>query len=178
MVIDEYDRTIEFHKFIEGLLREASQVEVEIDPEADPEVWMAMQRVFENPAPKMNQDSYFQVIDALEVMQKIEAAEDDPRSGVEDDFLDNLPDAQEVDEGEITDPEFTVSAIDDIEERSKVRRSSAFREPPPPPPPPKPPEPVSWLRRWRKQFRIINVLGRPYKVQWLRRRWWRGRFRR
>ncbi len=168
IVVDEYTRTIEFMKFIEGLLRDAAKVEVEIDPEDDPEVWMAMNRIFSNPSPKLNQDSYFQVVDALEVIEKIEQIEDRPDEG---DILDNLPDA-EVDEGEIKDAGFQVSAKDEIEEKSKVRRSSAFKDPPPPPPPPKPPEPPPWRRRWRKLHRIINVLGRPYKVQWLKDRWW------
>ena len=172
IVVDEYGRTIEFMKFVEGLLRDASKVEVEINPEDDPEVWMAMNRIFNNPSPKLNQDSYFQVVDALEVIEKIEQIEDRPEEG---DILDNIP--EEEDEGEIKDDEFRISAKDEIEEKSKVRRASAFKDPPPPPPPPEPPEPPPWKRRWRRFHRIINVLGRPYKVQWLRDRWWHDRRR-
>ena len=172
-VVEEYNRTVEFMKFLEKLLRDKSQVEVEIDPQDDPEVWIAMSRVFSNPTPKMNQESYFQVIDALEVIQKIEAAEDDPRADVEEDFLSNLPDVKEADEGEIKDDDFQISAVDEIEEKSKVRRSSAFRDPAPPRPKPKPPESTPWLRRWRNFNKVINVLGKPYKVQSVKNRWWR-----
>jgi len=173
IVVDEYTRTIEFMKFVEQLLRDASKVEVEIDPEDDPEVWMAMNRIFNNPSPKLNQDAYFQVVDALEVIEKIEQIDDRPEEG---DILDNLPEAED-DEGEIKDADFQISAKDEIEEKSKVRRASAFKDPPPPPPPPEPPEPPPWKRRWRKFHRIINVLGRPYKIQWLRDRWWHDRRR-
>jgi len=175
IVVDEYTRTIEFMKFIEELLREASKVEVEIDPEDDPEVWMAMNRIFSNPSPKMNQDSYFQVIDALEAIERIEQIEDNPPE-FDEEFLENLPDSQEVDEGEITEDDFQISAVDEIEEKAKITRASAFRDPPPPPPPPKPPVEHPWLRRWRRYYRKVNVLGRPYKVQWLRNRWWRDRY--
>ena len=177
VIVEEYSRTIEFQKFLEQLLRDISKVEIEINPEDDPEVWIAMTRVFNNPSPKLNQDSYFQVLDALETMERIEQVEDDPRNNVEDDFLDNLPDAQEVDESEIKDADFQVSAIDEIEEKAKVRRSSAFKSPPPPAPKPPPPEENPWRRRWRKMFRVVHVLGRPYKVQWLRNRWWRDKRR-
>ena len=170
IVVEEYTRTIEFMKFVEQLLRDASKVEVEIDPQDDPEVWMAMNRIFNNPHPTLNQDSYFQVIDALEVIEKIEQIEDRPEEG---NVIDNLD--EEVDESEIKDSDFQISAKDEIEERSKVRRASAFIDPPPPPPPPEPPEPTPWKRRWRKFQRVIDVLGRPYKVQWLKDRWWHDR---
>lgn len=179
VVIEEYGRTIEFMKWIEEKLREAAKVEVEIDPEDDPEVWMAMNRVFSNPSPKMNQESYFQAIDGLEVMERLEQMEDDPRNGAAiNDLLDELPGAQEVDEGEITDEDFQISAVDEIEEKAKVQRKSALKDPPPPPPPPKPPEPEPWLRRWRKYYRRVNILGRPMRVQWLRNRWWRDKINR
>ena len=175
ILIDEYGKTIEFHKFIEKLLREISQVEVEINPEDDPEVWIAMKRTFGDTAsPKMNQESYFQVIDALEAIERIEQLESDPRNGAEtNDLFESLPDSQEVEESEILDEEFQISAIDEIEAKARVKRSSAFRDPPPPPPPPAPPEEKPWLRRWRKYLRKVNVLGKPYRVQWLRNRWWR-----
>jgi hypothetical protein len=172
IVVEEYSRTIEFMKFVEQLIRDQSKVEVEIDPEDDPEVWMAMQRIFANPAPKLNQDSYFQVVDALEAIERIEQVEDRE----DQDALPDIPDTREVEEGEIKEEDFQISAIDEIEEKAKVRRSSAFKDPPPPPPPPKPPEPHPWLRRWRKYYRKIYILGRPYKVQWLRNRWWRDRW--
>lgn len=172
IVVEEYGRTIEFMKFVEQLLRDLSKVEVDINPEDDPEVWMAMNRIFANPDPKLNQDAYFQVIDALEVIERIEQVED--RS---DDELE-IPDTQEVDEGEIKDEDFRISAKDEIEEKSKVRRSSVFKDPPPPPPPQKPPESIPWKRRFRKLHRIINVLGKSYKIQWLRDRWWDDRRRR
>jgi len=173
IVVDEYTRTIEFMKFIEQLLRDQSKVEVEIDPEDEPEVWMAMNRIFENPAPKLNQDSYFQVVDALETIERIEQVEDRQ----DEDVLPDIPDSQEVDEGEINEEDFQISAVDEIEEKAKVKRSTAFKDPPPPPPPPKPPEEHPWARRWRKFHRKIYVLGKPYKVQWLRNRWWRNRRR-
>jgi hypothetical protein len=173
IVVDEYTRTIEFMKFVEQLLRDVSKVEIEINPDDDPEVWMAMNRIFKNPHPTLNQDSYFQVVDALEVIEKIEQVEDRPEEG---DILDNLPEPDDA-EGEIKDAGFQISAKDEIEEKSKVRRSSVFKDPPPPPPPPEPPEPPPWRRRWRKFHRTINVLGRPYKIQWLRNRWWDDRRR-
>ncbi len=172
IVVDEYTRTIEFMKFVEQLLRDASKVEVEIDPEDDPEVWMAMNRIFSNPSPKLNQDSYFQVVDALETIERIEQVEDRG-----DDILEEFPEDEEVGEGEIKDEDFRISAKDEIEEKSKIRRASAFKDPPAPPPPPEPPEPAPWKRRWRRFHRIINVLGKPYKVQWLRDRWWHDRRR-
>jgi len=177
IIVDEYGRTIEFQKFLEQLLRDNTKLKIEIDPEDDPEVWMAMNRVFSNPAPKINQDSYYQVIDALEAMERIEGAEESPRADVEDDILSNLPYAQEVDEDEIKEEDFQISAVDEIEEKSRVKRESVFVDPPPPDPPPPPPKPRPWLRRWRRGFRKINVLGREYKVQWLPNRWWRRRNR-
>lgn len=171
IVVEEYTRTIEFMKFVEQLLREASTIEVEIDPEDDPEVWMAMNRIFSNPSLKMNQESYFQVVDALEAIERIEQIEDRP-----DADLGDLPEFQEVDDDEITEDDFQISAVDEIEEKAKVTRASAFRDPPPPPPPPKPPIEHPWLRRWRRYYKKVNVLGRPYKVQWLRNRWWRDRY--
>jgi len=170
IVVDEYTRTIEFMKFLEGILRDTSKVEVEFEPEDDPEVWMAMNRIFSNPSPKMNQESYFQVVDQLEVIERIEQVEDSPRSESE-----NIPDNREVEEGEIDDSDFQVSAIDEIKQKSRVTRSSAFKEPPPPSKPPKPPKEKSWLRRWRKQYNQVDVLNKPYKVQWLSGRWWRAR---
>lgn len=173
MIIDEYDRTIEFQKFIEGLIRERSKVEVEIDPNDDPEVWMAMLRVFKRNSSKMNQESYFQVVDALEVIERIEQVEDSPREDAKENFLSDLPDTQEVNEGEITDPEFQISAIDEIADKSKVQRASVFKDPPAPEPPEEPPKSLSWLRRWRKINHIVVVLDKSYRVQWLRDRWWR-----
>lgn len=174
IVVEEYGKTIEFMKFIEGLLRDASKVEVNINPEDDPEVWMAMNRVFANPNTTINQNSYFEVIDALEVIEKLEQFEDNSFN-IENELLDNIPNAQEVDEDEITEEDFQISAIDEIEEKAVIRRTSAFKDPPPPPPPPKPPsdENHPWLRRWRRYRKRINVLGRPYNVQWVKNRWWR-----
>jgi len=166
IVVEEYGRSIEFMKFVEQLLRDASKVEVEIDPEDDPEVWMAMQRLYGNPTNRLNSLEYFQLVDMLEGVERIEQVDDRNEDG---DILDALPNTQEVEEGEITDEDFQISAIDDIEERAKIVRKSVFKDPPPPPPP----KSVSWLRRWRKSFRKIEIFGKEYRVQWLRKRWWR-----
>lgn len=171
IVVEEYGRTIEFMKFIEQLLRDLSKVEVDINPEDDPEVWMAMNRIFANPDPKLNQDAYFQVVDALEVIERIEQVEDRSDGDLE------IPETQEVNEDEIKDEDFQISAKDEIEEKSKIKRSTAFKDPPLPPPLPEPPEPIAWKRRFRRLHRIINVLGKPYKIQWLRDRWWDKRRR-
>lgn len=116
IVVSEYDRAIEFYKFVEELLRSQLQVEVEVDPEDDPEVWMAMQRVFSNPNPKINQDSYYQVLDALEQINKLEAAE---VMDFEADFLANLPKINEellaANETEINDSDFIDEDIEDLE---------------------------------------------------------------
>lgn len=178
-VLEEYDRAIEFMKWLEQLLRENSKVEVEIDPEDDPEVWLAMQRIFSNPSPKLNQDSYYQVLDALEVIEKIEQVEEAQTEL--DDFLETVKDSEEVEPDEIKDEDFQIPALDEIEEKSKVRRSSALKDPPPPKPPILPDDPHAgphrhpWWWRWRRYYRRVNVLGRPYRVQWLNSRWWRDK---
>ena len=174
IVVDEYTRTIEFMKFLEGILRDTSKVEVELDPEDDPEVWMAMNRIFENPSPKMNQEAYFQVIDQLEVIEGIEQVEDNPRSEIEDSLVENMPDSREAEEGEIDDSDFQISAIDEVEQKAQVTRASAFREQPESPPP-RPPKTRWWRRRWRKQFKKTTVLGKLYKIQWISGRWWKIR---
>jgi hypothetical protein len=158
-VVEEYDRTIQFQKFIEGLLRENSKVEVEIDPEDDPEVWMAMTRVFKSStlSPKLNQDSYFQVIDALEVIERIEQAEDDPKTSLEDDFLENLPNISEAAEGEILDSEFQTEIKND-----SVTGASSTES--------KPPEDLTSLRRWQKVKKKIKVLEKFYPVKWIKKR--------
>jgi len=169
IIVDEYQRTIEFMKFVEELLRETSIVEVELDRDEDPEVWMAMNRLFENPSPKLNQDAYFQVIDQLEAIERIEQIEDRPE---ESNILDNLPNIHEVDESEINEEDFQISAIDEIEGKARIRRGSVFKDPPPSPAPRRPPDHLAWRRRWAKLQRTIDVLGKSYKVQSLTRHWW------
>lgn len=171
IVVLEYGRTIEFMKFVEELLRDLSKVEVEVSPEDDPEVWMAMQRLYSKPTSTLNSLEYFQVVDALEVIERIEQVEDRSAEDIE------IPDSREIDEDEIKDSDFRISAKDEIEEKSKVRRASAFKDPLPPSPPSEPPEGAPWKRRFRRFNRVINILGRPYKIQWLRDRWWDKRKR-
>jgi len=73
ILIGEYDTTIAFAKWLEGLLDEdLKNVVVEIDPEEEPETWMAMQRIFSNPSPKITYQSYTQVLAALEEIDSVE----------------------------------------------------------------------------------------------------------
>ena len=87
VLIGEYDKTIAFAKWLEGVLDEQMKdVVVEIDPEEQPEVWMAMQRIFSTPSPKISYQSYVQVLAAIEEVDKLEATVDDPFD-VEDQFI-------------------------------------------------------------------------------------------
>lgn len=73
ILVAQYDTTIAFAKWLEGLLDEdLKDVVVEIDPEEEPETWMAMQRIFSNPNPKITYQSYTQVLAALEEVDKVE----------------------------------------------------------------------------------------------------------
>lgn len=169
-IVTNYDKTIEFMKFVEGLLREQSQVQIEIDPEDDPEVWLAMQRVFSNPSTKLDSNSYFQVLDALEAINEVELLEQDPRNDLEEDFLSNLPNVKEADESEILDETFQETALDEIENKAKVKRSEVFVPPEPPPPPPPPPEPAPDKRRWSRLRRRIQILNEHFRIVWDRKR--------
>ena len=87
ILIGEYDKTIAFATWLEGVLDDQlKDVVVEIDPEEQPEIWMAMQRIFSNPSPKLSYKSYVQVLTALEEVDSVEAAVSDPFAE-EDQFI-------------------------------------------------------------------------------------------
>jgi hypothetical protein len=87
IIVDEYDKTIAFAKWLEGILDDQlKDVVVEVDPEEQPEVWMAMQRIFSTPSPKISYKSYAQVLAALEEVDTVESTVDDPFAE-EDEFI-------------------------------------------------------------------------------------------
>ena len=98
ILVEEYDKTIAFAKWLEGILDdELKDVVVEIDPEEQPEVWMAMQRIFASPNPKISYQSYAQVLAALEEVDEVEATVDNPFE-TEDQFIEQF--VQKISEDE------------------------------------------------------------------------------
>lgn len=96
VLINEYDKTIAFAQWLEGILDDQMKdVVVEIDPEEQPEVWMAMQRIFSTPNPKISYKSYVQVLAAIEQVENLEATVDNPFD-VEDQFIESF--TKQVDE--------------------------------------------------------------------------------
>lgn len=85
-VIDEFEKTIQLINFVKDIVdTDVRKVTVQIDPDAHPEVWMAMQRLFQDTAnPSMNGDSYLQVLEALREVYRIETAEADETTSQED----------------------------------------------------------------------------------------------
>lgn len=116
IIIDEFSKTLEFLKFVEELLDEQlKDVNVEINPDDDPEVWMAMQRIFENPDRQINYSSYKDIVAALEQITEIEAKEADPGLVVEDSIFKEIEDLQNINiETDIENAD-SVTAITDLE---------------------------------------------------------------
>ena len=116
-LVAEYNETIEFAKWLEGLLDEDfKDIVVQIDPEEDPQVWMAMQRIFSNPNPKISYQAYTQVLAAIEQVENLEA-EVNNEFKEEEEFIKEMATRQEAlekvsstsemninNEGEIIDP--------------------------------------------------------------------------
>ena len=89
-LINEYDKTITFFKFIEGLLDDQMKdVVVEINPQEQPEVWQAMERLFSNPSPKISYKTYVQVLAAIEEADQLESTVGDPFAE-ESEFIDQF----------------------------------------------------------------------------------------
>lgn len=89
MLIEDYGKTIEFAKFLTGIVDDRiKDVVVEVDPENDPEVWMAMKQIFGDTAnPALSGRAYCQVLDLQRKCVEIEVAEADEASAIEDDFI-------------------------------------------------------------------------------------------
>lgn len=122
ILVDSYEKTITFAKWLEGILDEdLKDVVVEIDPAEQPEVWMAMQRIFANPNPKISYKSFTQVLAALEEIDKVEATIDNPFDE-EDQFIKSLED-QPVGEIETPTPEMSIDTEDEaaLNEATKIR---------------------------------------------------------
>jgi len=136
ILVEEYDKTIQFAKWIEELLDEQMKdVVVEIDPEEQPEAWMAMQRIFASPNPKISYKSYVQVLAALEEVDKVETGINSPFEA-EDQFIDQF--IQQVSNDEKTfasettemviqdEPE--IFELEDSEEEPRIRAFSSLPE--------------------------------------------------
>jgi hypothetical protein len=89
MLVGDYGRTIEFAKFLTAYVDDLiKDVVVQIDPEEDPEVWMAMKRLFGDTAnPALSGRAYCQVLDLQRKCAEIEVAEADQASAIEDAFI-------------------------------------------------------------------------------------------
>jgi hypothetical protein len=91
-IVIQYDKTIEFFRWLESLLdNRFKDIAVTIDQEDQPEVWLAMQRVFSNPNARLDYGSYIQVLDAIEEMNQLEAEAAQPAMSTLDEFIAALP---------------------------------------------------------------------------------------
>lgn len=90
LLINSYDKTIEFMKWLESLIDDdMKEIVVEVNKEEQPEVWMAMQRIFSNPSEKLTYNSYTQVLNALSEIESIEYGLSDPFKD-EDEFIEKV----------------------------------------------------------------------------------------
>lgn len=122
ILIDEYDKTIAFAKWLEDLLDEdLKDVVVEIDPEEEPEVWMAMQRIFSSPNPKITYQSYTQVLAALEEIDLVEA-EVNNDFAEEDAFIKELSERETGAILESDTPEMEVKNEDEVFNPTVIRK--------------------------------------------------------
>jgi len=122
IIVNEYDRTIEFAKFLEGLLDDdLKDIVVEIDPEEEPEVWMAMQRIFSNPNPKITYQSYTQILTALEDIDAVES-EANNEFAEEDEFIKHLVDLESGIETESDTGEMTIINEDEVFDPTVIRK--------------------------------------------------------
>lgn len=159
--IVEHDKTIEFYDWLRSLVDERlKDVTVRINPDDEPEVWMAMQRIFKATAQEnLNFRSYAQVLDALRDVKQLELEEAQIElNGDEDELIAQFEDAGETEELTPT-PEMDLIDEDEtaiqeaLEGRTITFQSVAGQSVPKPKPKPKP---------------------RPH-YYWWRRYWWRGR---
>lgn len=122
LIIDSYDKSIEFMKWLEGLLDdELKDVVVEIDPEEQPEVWMAMQRIFNNPNPKITYGSYVQILQALEDVSNVEFDLEN-QFAAEDEFIEQIKELS-FEEPETDTPEMDVPGEDEaaLDQATSIR---------------------------------------------------------
>lgn len=97
-IINDYKETIDFMKFLEGLLDEKlKDVAVQVDLVNEPQLAMAIQRCFDKPASVINYQTYKEVISALEEIEDIESSESSPDA--EDIFIQKIQDIQFTDFG-------------------------------------------------------------------------------
>lgn len=122
ILIGQYDVTIAFAKWLEGLLDEdLKDVVVEIDPEEEPEAWMAMQRIFSNPNPKITYQSYTQVLAALEEIDKVEG-EINNEFAEEEAFIKQLTERDDGAMLESDSPEMNVENEDEVFNPPVIRK--------------------------------------------------------
>ncbi len=118
-IVQDYNNTIEFINFIESLIDDRlKDLEITIDPEAEPEVWAAMIRIFDNPNPKISYDAYKDIMAALEQISEIEADEADPGDDLTENLFGEVEDllaANNVMYDVLTDSEDPVDTSDDTD---------------------------------------------------------------
>lgn len=121
-LVQSYGNTISFMEWIESLLdNEMKDVVVEINPEEQPEVWMAMNRIFNNPNPKITYSSYRQVVEMLEQAEELDANDTDPMLE-EDKFIQQLQSIKtESLDTNITDTTVDQVNIDELVELTRIR---------------------------------------------------------
>lgn len=97
-VVQAYDNTIVFIQWLESLMDDRlKNISVDINFDEQPEVFMAMQRVFgETADPRMDYRSFVQVLDAIEEINTIEGDEAMPELDLENEFISQVPQAAEI----------------------------------------------------------------------------------
>lgn len=156
-IVQVVGKTVEFSKFLVGLLDERlKDVSIVVDPEQEPEAWMALQRIM---GPTANQnmayDSYVQVLEALRDVYRLEIEESQAGRSVEDEFINSIPKTGETPDHPTPEMDYILEDDAAIEEAitPKAIRIPPGDEPPPPPPPPSPPR---WWLKYLRRGRIIR----------------------
>jgi hypothetical protein len=95
--IESFDKTIEFYDWLTSLVDDQiKDVTVRINPDEEPEVWMAMQRIFKGTAQEnLNARSYIQVLDAIRDCNQLELEENQGSLQSEEDELINIINEQD-----------------------------------------------------------------------------------
>lgn len=156
IIAEEYDRTIQFLDFlIDNVDEKIKDVVISVDPDQNPEVWMAMKRLYGNTAQQfLSGKNYSEALNALHEISSLELEESkQDNTALEDEIIDAIKQASQY--GETTDaeaPEMDVATEDDraIAEAMEDRRLVVGDNSKPKPP--------SWWQRFRRTFTRKKVI--------------------